>query len=79
MDTECIDPAFIIFLIPMIFVIFEESIFLFSMVFNVLVIQGGLRGTNLLVPLGTKFVMMFNKFSLNVLTCQLGSVLMLRC
>ena len=42
------------------------------MVFNVLVIQGGSRGTNLLVPLGSKFIMMFNKFSLNVLTCQLG-------
>ena len=49
------------------------------MVFNGLFIQGGLRGINLLVSFGMKFDIMFNRVSVNVLTCQLGSVLTLRC
>ena len=49
------------------------------MVFKGLVIQGGSRGTNLLVSFGMKFVIMFKKISVNVFTCQLGSVLRLRC
>ena len=36
------------------------------------------QGTNLLVSFGMKFGIMFNKVSVNVLTCQLGSVLKLR-
>ena len=44
-----------------------------------LVIQGGSRGTNLLVSFGMKFDIIFKKMSVNVLTCQLGSLLILRC
>ena len=40
-----------------------------------LFIQGGSRGTNILVSLGTKLDIIFNKISVNVLTCQLGLVL----
>ena len=64
----------------MFFVVIEKSIFfLLSIVFNGLVIQGGSRGTNLLISFGMKFDIMFKKVSVNVLTCQLGLVLMLRC
>ena len=45
------------------------------MVFNGLVIQGGSRGTNLLISFGMKFVIMLKKISASVLTCQLESLL----
>ena len=53
--------------------------FLFSKVFSGFVIQGGSWGTNLLVSFGMEFDIMFKKISVNVLTCQLGSMLILRC
>ena len=58
--------------------VIKSRFFLLSIAFNGLFIQGGLRGINLLVSFGIKLDM-FNKVSVNVLTCQLGSVLTLRC
>ena len=43
-----------------------------SIVFKGCVIQGGSRGTNLLVSFGMKFDIMFKKVSVNVLTVGIG-------
>ena len=45
--------------------------FFFSIVFSGLVIQGESRGTIVLISLGIKFDIIFKKFSVNVLTCQI--------
>ena len=72
-------PYFIFFFITMFLVVFKKPIFLIKQSFNGLVIHGGSRGTNLLVSLGIKFDMMFKNILVKVLTCQLGSLLILRC
>ena len=45
----------------MSFVVFEESILPIKHSFKGFVIQGGLRGTILLISFGIKFVMIFTK------------------
>ena len=63
----------------MFFVIFIKPVFPVKHIFKGLVIQGGSRRTNLLVSFETKLVKMFKNISVNVLTCQLGSLFRLRC
>ena len=74
-NAKYFKPDFVLFLITMTFVVFKEPIFPIKHSFNDLVIQGGSRGKNLLVSFGMKFDLMFKKFSVNVLACQLGSIL----
>ena len=58
----------------------KSLFFLLRIVFKGFVIQGGSRGTILLISFGMKFDIIFKKVLLvNVLTCQLGSWLILSC
>ena len=58
---------------------FEKNLKSLGIVSNGLVIQGGSRGTILLVSLGMELDIIFKKISVKMFTCQLGSVLRLRC
>ena len=76
--ANSIKPNFVLFFVAMSFITFMTPIFPGKHVFKGLVIQGGSRGTNLLVSFGTKLDIIFNKISVNVLTCQLGLLFRLK-
>ena len=50
----------------------KSLLFLLSIVYNGLVIQGGSRGTNLLVSFGMKFDIMFKKVSVKCYNLPVG-------
>ena len=75
-NTKSFEPNFISSFISMSFVVIEKSI---CPIEHCLHWFGHPREPNLLVSFGLKFDIMFEKVSVNILPCQLGLVLMLRC